>query len=349
MVVLLAVGVGVGYWMGQEKADNAPQIAKTADNNGQASDTPTAEPQEKQQEIVTPTEAIPDPTATPTPEPELMWQGEVSRVEQESVMVKGTWLDRNHMTSLMDASGARYGLYVMDLTNHTYYDIGEAETPLPASALIGIPIMYTIAEGVSTNAFSMTDPVLFTYTFANGRGNIKANQNGQYFALGDMLKEALLYSDNNALNSLIDFLTLDRINSICHEYGFDSVDMQRKLMTEQSSLENYISPKDAAMMLNAIYQNNFTEIDRSFLMNYYMLVPGDSANKGMYPACGKCDVFLNLNGITETRYNEVGLVVNGEEVFIMAAMTVDGKQETSAPCVTNEAQYVLENLKVGER
>ena len=61
-------------------------------------------------------------------------------------MKEGTWLDRNYMTSLMDASGARYGVYVMDLTNYTNYAIGEADTPLPASALIGIPILYTIAE-----------------------------------------------------------------------------------------------------------------------------------------------------------------------------------------------------------
>lgn len=345
ILLLLAVCVGAGYWLGKGKPDSSGQTATTAQDIGQTSEAQT--PESRQSEENTAPEV--EPTAIPTPEPALTWQGEVTREAQESVMDAGTWLDRNHMASLMDASNARYGLYVMDLTNCTYYNIGEAETPLPASALIGIPIMFTIAEGVSVNTLSMDDLVCFTYTFVNGRGNLKANQNGQYFSLGEMLKEALLYSDNNALNSLIDFLTLDRINTTCHQYGFDSVDMQRKLMTENSSLENYISPKDAAMMLNAIYQDNFTEIDSFFLKNYFMLSPGDSANKGMYPACGNSNVFLNLNGITETRYNEVGLVVNGEEVFIMAAMTVDGKQETSAPCVTNEAKYILDNLKVGER
>lgn len=358
---VLAACLGVGYWFGQEGREQLHKASiSNVNENVRTEEQNMKEVKQKETEeaVVTPAEEIlPETTAaptstpipTPTPEPVLTWQGEVTRENQESVMAEGTWLDRNYMKSLMDASNARYGLYVMDLTNYTNYAIGEAKTPLPASALIGIPIMYTIAEGISTNTYSMDNPVLFTYTFANGRGNMKSDQNGQYFPLGDLLKEALLYSDNNALNSLIDYLTLDRINNICHQYGFESVDMQRKLMTESTSLENYISPEDAAMMLNAIYQNNFTEIDRSFLINYYKLVPGDAANKGMYPACGNCDVFLNLNGITETRYNEVGLVENGEEVFIMAVMTADGKHETSAPCVTNEASYVLANLQVGKR
>lgn len=294
----------------------------------------------------TPTET---PAPTPTPDPATVWEAKASRAEQEEVMTEGTWLDRPHMASLMDASGARYGLYVMDLTNCTCYGIGESDTPLPASALIGIPIMFTIADGITSGTYSMDTPVIFHYTFANGRGEIKSSQDGQSLSLGYLLQQALRYSDNNALNSLIDYLTLDTINTTCANYGYTSVDMQRKLISGTSSLDNYISPMDAAMMLNAIYQNNFQEINRDFLKDYFKIASDDTANKGMYPACCGADLFLNLNGITDSRYNEVGLVVNGEEVFIMAVMTVDGKQENSAPCVYNEAAYVLANLTVGER
>lgn len=357
LIILLLCLCG-GYWAGRTRnADmSSPFSVPGSQSSGQTAPTITAQTDVTVTAVPTvePTAtAVPEPTVTPeptaTPEPELTWEGMVSREQQEGVMEDGTWLDRNHMSGLMDVSYARYGLYLMDLTNYTDYMIGEAEVPLPASALIGIPIMYTIAEGIEANTLSLDDPVQFTYTFANGRGNIKAGQNGQFFTLGDLLKEALLYSDNNALNSLIDYLTLSRINDTCHQYGYDSVDMQRKLMTESSPLDNYISPRDAAMMLNAIYQNNFSGIDRTFLMNYFKLSAADTANKGMYPACRDCNIFLNLNGITETRYNEVGLIENDGEVFILAIMTVDGKNETSAPCVTNAAAYILANLEVGKR
>ena len=147
----------------------------------------------------------------------------------------------------------------------------------------------------------------------------------------------------------MDYLTREQINTICHQYGYDSVDLQRAIMNGTSSQENYISARDTAMMLNAIYQDNFDEIDSNFLRLYFRISASDTANKGMYPACTNAGNLLNLNGVTQTRYNEVGLVENGDEVFIMAALTIDGKQETSAPCVTNEAAYVLANLKKGER
>ena len=71
-------------------------------------------------------------------------------------MKEGTWLDRNYMTSLMDASGARYGVYVMDRTNYTNYAIGEADTPSSGICIgFGIPIMYTIAEGIDRGATGM--------------------------------------------------------------------------------------------------------------------------------------------------------------------------------------------------
>ena len=313
-------------------------------------ETLTPEPENETPE---PAEAAetPEPTATPepTPTPELSWQAAVSKQEQEELQSDGTWLDKNYMKSLMDVSNSRYGLYVMDLTDYVDYEIGEAETPLPASALIGIPIMYTVAEGVSSGAYNMSDLVTFSYTYANGRGGYKEGQNGQLVSIGDLLKVGLMYSDNNAWNSLMDYLTYDRINTVCHQYGYESVSLQKKIGEVTTDRENYISPKDAAMMLNAIYQDNFTGIDSSFLRNYYWISPSDTANRGMYPACANAGTFLNLNGITDTRYNEVGLVENGDEVFIMSVFTTDGRNESTTPCVGNEAAYILANLKAGEK
>ena len=341
-----------------ENKQTDEEITKISDGN---TDEATNKDTEEENETVASEEFVPTIEQEETfiteneSEPEsaedeqLSWQAAVSSEEQGELMADGTWLDRNHMKDLMDASAARYGLYVMDLTNFVDYKIGEAETPLPASALIGIPIMYTIAEGISRGVYTMNDAVTFSYTFVNGRGGFKSEQNGQQIALGELLKVGLTQSDNNAWNSLMDYLTRDQINTICHQYGYSSVDLQRAITSEATDKENYISACDAARMLNAIYQDNFTIIDRTFLQTYFKISSEDTANKGMYPACLNSSLFLNLNGITETRYNEVGLVENGDEIFIMATLTVDGAHETSAPCVTNEAAYVLQNLKVGER
>ena len=163
----------------------------------------------------------------------------------------------------------------------------------------------------------------FYFTFEGGRGNLKAEQNGDLFSVLYLMQEALIYSDNNALNSLIDYLGLDKINSVCHEYGYSSVDIQRKLISEQSPLDNYISAEDASMMLNAIYQNNFNVINREFLLNYFAITTADTSNAGMVKVGQNYNIFLNLNGYTENRYNEIGLFSDGDKMLILTVLTSD--------------------------
>ena len=69
--------------------------------------------------------------------------------------------------------------------------------------------------------------IRFSYTFQNGRGGYTAQQNGQMLTIRELLVVGLTSSDNNAWNSLMDYLTREQINTICHQYGYDSVDLQR--------------------------------------------------------------------------------------------------------------------------
>lgn len=294
-----------------------------------------------------------DPTAAPAagqntdpaaPAQSKTFTGAKDRTAQQAVLTTGGQLDLQHMNNLLANAGATYGTYVLDVTNMQEYDGGNADTPLPASALIGVPILFTIADGVDKGEINLDTPVTLAYTFANGRGVFKSSDNGRTFPVSQMLSEALMNSDNNALNSLIDFLSLDRINTTCRSYGFNSVDMQRKLMAGASDLENYISAKDAAMMLNTIYQDNFTGIGRAFLQTNFKISGADSANRGMYPSCGSCAMFLNLNGITDSRYNEIGLIQNGDEVFILSVFTCNGVGTTSASALTTLSSYVVNTL-----
>ena len=272
-------------------------------------------------------------------------QTSVQKADQQAAVTSGNQLDMQQIGNILGGSGATYGLYVLDITNGQEYDNGTGDSSLPASALIGVPILFTIAEGVHNGTISLDSQVEFHYTFENGRGSYKQEDEGRSFPVSQMLADALANSDNNALNSLMDFLTLDRINQTCHNYGFSSVDMQKKLEPGVTPQENYISAKDAAMMLNAVYQDNFTGIGKAFLEQYFKINGADAANKGMYPACGSCNLFLNLNGITDSRYNEVALVQNGDELFILSILTCNGVADTSAAAVSSAASYVVNTLK----
>lgn len=304
---------------------------------------PTEAPAQVPTEAPTATPS-PVPTATPTPTPAPTWAGKTTRDQQQGLLTTGSKLDQSYMSSILNSNPATRAVYVLDVNNMEEYGVENSDTPLPASALIGVPILFTIAEDMENGLVSQNTSVTFSYTFEGGRGNLKSSQHGQSFPILQLLSAALLYSDNNALNSLIDYLGLDHINYVCRNAGYTSVDMQRKLMAASSNLENYISAKDAAMMINAIYQNNYSVISRSFLESNFYIAAGDTSNTGMYAAGHRYQTFLNLNGVTDTRYNEIGVFVQGDRVVIACMLTANGNSERSVYMVNDLTSYIVTAL-----
>lgn len=288
---------------------------------------------------------VPETEKETEPEAIINFAGVINKADQQNMLWEGSLLDASYMNMLLENVKADYAGYVLDLANMEEYSIGDADADMPASALIGIPILFTIADQADKGNISLDSPVTLEYTFENGRGIFKKSDDGKKFPLSQMLSEALKNSDNNALNSLINFLKLKKINRVCHSYGFESVNLERKLISKNTSKENYISPRDAAMMLNAVYQDNFYSIGRDFLEENFRISAADTSNVGMYPAYSSCDTFLNLNGITKSRYNEVGLVEDGGEAFILSIFTCEGDGEKSAVAVQSLAEYVMRTLE----
>ena len=50
------------------------------------------------------------------------------------------------------------------------------------SALVGIPVLFTIAEGIDNGIYSLDDMVQFHYS-VYGRGKMTAEQDGDYYSL----------------------------------------------------------------------------------------------------------------------------------------------------------------------
>lgn len=269
----------------------------------------------------------------------VSWDGMVTRDQQSALLTGGTRLVQDQMAQYLNANAAKRAVYVLDVTDGQEYGVENSDEGVPASALIAIPIMYTIACDAQNGIHDVGEMVTYRVTFAGGRGSTQ-KQDGMPYTMIDLLQDVMKYSDNNAMNSLIDYLGLDHINQVCHDYGYYSVDLQRKLMAESSSLENYISAKDAALMVNAIYQNNFSRIDRSFLENYFYIDPSDKVNRGMYPVGKNYSVFLNFNGITDKNYNEIGLFSTGERTFIITILTSQGNSENSVSMVNSLTSYI---------
>ena len=143
-----------------------------------------------------------------------------------------------------------------------------------------------------------------------------------------MLRYALSYSDNNAINSLIDYLGKEHINEVCHNAGYVSVDVQTKIGEYSGGRNIYLSAKDTAMMLNSMYQDHFSVINRNYLMTHFSLDSSDGSNIGMYETGQNCQSFLNMNGTMNDKYNEIGLFVRADgETFIVCSLACNSTQD----------------------
>lgn len=219
-------------------------------------------------------------------------------------------LDVGYLNKLIGDTYA--GVEVIDVTRGISYSSSYSEDSMAASALINIPILYTAALYLDYGEMSMSDGILFSYT-SGGRGGISSAYSGSYLSLDDLLSNMLLYSDNNASNSLLDYFGFDNLNEICNESGFDSVYASSYL---GSGYDNYASASDIAWMLYYMWDDNLS-LGRKYLAGH-MYIADSYARIGLGSYLpSECD-FLNHNGFKDGVYAEVAVVFSGEEIYIVS-------------------------------
>lgn len=272
------------------------------------------------------------------------WDGQISFDEQNSVLMTGDRIDIGSVQSQLSANQATRSVYVLDITRMQEYEIENVNQSLPASALVAVPVLFTVACDVNDGNHTLGDSVPVRVT-SGGRGYLSRDfKAGTSTDLKTMITYALKYSDNNAINSLIDYLGTSHINEVCRNAGFSSVDLQTRIGEYEGGKNNYISTQDTALMLNAIYQNNFSEIDRDFLVENFKISSNDTSNNGMYHTGKNCSMFLNFNGVQTDKYNETGIFMKDEEVFIISVMTCNGKLESCTSMVKNVTEKIVSYL-----
>ena len=220
-----------------------------------------------------------------------------------------------------DASA--YGVSIYDLKQKKAYLAGAGNEPMYASAVITVPILYTAAVLLEQGDISRDDPVTYVNS-VGGRGEANPeDRDGEDYPLSYYLETMLSYSDNNCINVLIDYLGLDRINDVCHNAGFKSVDLQRKIVAVVTDgTENYVSAADLGGMVLDLYNNKYPGIGRKYLEEHFRVDPGEDGNTviGLAEGVSGADLFLNQNGMGESRFAEVALVSDENHAYIISEM-----------------------------
>ena len=303
-------------------------LDETSDKNKSAKVNKSQEKKDSLEEVKN--EEVVQETSTPIPT-------EVPKV---------TAIDMQHIDNEVfgsRGSGAQESLYVWDCHDGHGRGTDLSCTAMPATGMVSVPILYTVAAKIESGELSLNTPVTFNYIYdlyAGRRGrNIGSSQNGQQLSIDALLQSMLLYSDNNATNSIIDFLTMEEIQQTCQTHGFNSVIIRRKLMS--SGEDNMISAKDAAKMIQEIYDNQFSDINREYIRNY-MKIQDDAQRHAIF----KSDTlyndgnFCNQNGINKSACAEVGIVFADGKEYIVCVMAESENKDMVANELSDAVQYV---------
>ncbi len=222
-----------------------------------------------------------------------------------------------------EGSAASYGIYVYNLATGESFSAGESEQQMLSTATVTVPILYTAALQLDQGAVTLNDPITYVNS-VGGRGEYNGSErDGQSYPLSFYLTTMLRYSDNNCINCLIDFFTLDAINSACRGKGYDSVDIQRKIVADVTDgAENRISAKDLTGMVRDLYNGKFTTIGRDFMVQNFHIDKTDANYTviGLASALPEGITLLNQNGVGDTRYAESALITDGKVAYILTVM-----------------------------
>lgn len=238
--------------------------------------------------------------------------------------------------------GATFGSFVVDIKREQVYYGKNSDKSMISSALNNICTLFTVAMLCDNDIITMDDEIPFSYTFS-GRGIKSKADDGKYFTVKNLLTDMLEYSDNNAANSIMNYISIDNINTVCTEIcDFPSVDVQRNYESN-SSLDNYASPEDIGAMLYLLYIDKLDSVDRGFMRSYFSIAD-KTANKGVAKYIPSGYTVLNHNGVRTDVYNEAAIIYGNDAEYIVVFFSNSGVQDTEAEAIAKATEYIHEAL-----
>lgn len=253
-------------------------------------------------------------------------------------------LDVSRIESIIrnNVHDANVAVCVVDLNHGTTYETSNAQVPMSASALTTLPIIYSADVTAPNLDNSLSDiEIQFKYS-TSGRGIMTQSQNGEIFDLDYLIRNLMAYSDNNITNTLMDYFGMQEIGEICAENGYKSITFQRHIGEKIANKDNYISASDAACMLAELY-NSGKQINKTYLRNNFII-----ADSIRYVGLGKYlpsdETFLNHNAFTNETYNEVCIVPDVKNPYVIAFLSNNGEFTTSETVAAKVSEYVYTEL-----
>lgn len=195
---------------------------------------------------------------------------------------------------LKSAASGTWSVYAKDLTSNSDIASVNADAKMQSASVIKLFIMATAYDEMA-------------------KGNMVPTN------VSSDIKLMITQSDNDATNRMIDRLGFDKINSYIKSNGYSNTVLSRKMLASTANGDNYTSSKDAAKILENIYNHKCVSYEASEQMMTYLKA---QERTGKIPAGVPSGVqTANKTGELDTVENDAAIVFKDNAPYVLVVMS----------------------------
>ncbi len=163
---------------------------------------------------------------------------------------------KSKISKLMEGRDkSTYAIYFRNLNNGPWFGVNEREKFMPAS-LLKVPLMMAYLKSAETDEGLLDGEIVaVSDIYPSLRQEIRPSstiESGEKYRIDDLIYRMIVYSDNNAAQTLLANIPADSINKVYYDLGID--------MPGTGGMVNYMSVKSYAsffrILYNAAYLNH---------------------------------------------------------------------------------------------
>lgn len=235
-----------------------------------------------------------------------------------------------------------YSLVFKDLANTEELAIGSEK--LEAASIVKIFIMIEVYDEISQGLIKPEDTItLKEYMKTEGSGVIAGYKPGTELTYEELVAFMMDKSDNTAANILIDKLGFNALNNRMKALGCTASEFNRRMMDDpaiNSGIENYVSMKDLALVLEKLYKGECVseEYDNKMLN---IMKANEQRNKlaGKLPAQV---IIANKAGEYGDVTNDAGIVFTEKGAYIICISAKGSNIESQTEVIADLSKKIYD-------
>lgn len=237
------------------------------------------------------------------------------------------------------------GLYIRNLNNGPWFWINENEKYSPAS-LMKVPILITFLKWIEADSLVQNKEILVNTDTNTSTQYFKPAKSlilGKNYTILELLEQMIMYSDNSAMNILVEMMPTELYNRVSKDLNI--------IIPDKNTTENYLSVKDVATFFRILYNSSYLNKDSSeFALNLLSRVTFKDGMRAWVPE----DIVISHKfwerGYTDEKWNNIrqlhdcGIVYYTQYPYLFCMVTKWDNFGTNAKIIADTSKIVFDEI-----